>query len=144
MNTPPRSLAPSACGGRRLSDRTTGSRVSTRRGLRPTKSRLKTSRDCAAKPTVRYNGLSARILAACDQARSLSGIASRVGDAETEHAIRSCLQVLIDYGHVVEIEGLYLALFVMRNRSVMVGECVRNDDILAHAPAPSELLLHSL
>ena len=112
--------------------------------IAPDEVEIEDSRDCAAKPTVRYNGLSARILAACDQARSLSGIASRVGDAETEHAIRSCLQVLIDYGHVVEIEGLYLALFVMRNRSVMVGECVRNDDILAHAPAPSELLLHSL
>jgi ribosomal peptide maturation radical SAM protein 1 len=112
--------------------------------IAPDEVEIEDARDCAAKPVVRYDGLPARILASCDQARSLSGIASHAGAAATEQTIRSCLQGLIDYRHVVEIEGLYLTLAVMRNRSAMVGECVRNEPVPANAPAPSELLLHPL
>jgi ribosomal peptide maturation radical SAM protein 1 len=110
----------------------------------PDEVEIEDSRDCAVQPSVRHFGLPARIIALCDQARSLSGLAANVGGMETEPAVLSCLQNLIDCGHVVEIEGLYLTLAVMRNRSAMIGERVRDDHIPADAPTASELLLHSL
>jgi ribosomal peptide maturation radical SAM protein 1 len=105
---------------------------------------IRDTRDCATKPSTRYFGMEARVLAACDQARSLSGVARQLGGIATDQAILSCLQDLIDCGHVVEMEGSFLTLAVMRNRSAMIGECVRDDNIGANAAVTPEPLLHSV
>ena len=114
------------------------------RWVAPDEVEIEDTRDCAVKASVGHFGLPARILAMCDQARSLSGLAAKLCGIEAEGTIRSCLHALMDDGHVIEIEGLYLTLAVMHNRSAMVGECVRDGDIPANAPAAAKLLLHSL
>ena len=114
------------------------------RWVAPDEVEIEDTRDCAVKASVGHLGLPARILAACDQARSLSGLAEKLAGMETEETVRSCLHALMADGHVIEIEGLYLTLAVMHNRSAMLGECGRDDDIPANAPVAAELLLHSL
>ncbi len=103
---------------------------------------IRDSRHCATEPSLHLSGVAAQVLAACDQARSLSGVARRLGSAAAAQTILSCLRDFVDCGHIVEMEGLFLTLAVMRNRPAMMGECVRDDDIGADAAVAADPLLH--
>jgi ribosomal peptide maturation radical SAM protein 1 len=105
---------------------------------------MRDSRDCAAEPARRVSGLAARVLAACDQARSLSGVARHLRGVATDRTILACLQDFMDRAYVVEMEGLFLTLAVMGNRAAMIGECARDDDIGADAAVAADPLLYSV
>jgi ribosomal peptide maturation radical SAM protein 1 len=103
---------------------------------------IRDSRDCATEPTLHLSGSAARVLGACDQAHSLSGVARCLGGATAGQTILSCLQDFLDRGLVIEMEGLFLTLAVMRNRPAMMGEYVRDGDIGADAAVAADPLLH--
>ena len=98
-------------------------------------------RPCAAEPRLHLSGVAAQVLAACDQASSLSKIARHLGGMAADHTILSCLRDFSGRGHVVEMEGLFLTLAVMRNRPAMMGERVRDEDIRSDAAAAADPLL---
>jgi magnesium-protoporphyrin IX monomethyl ester (oxidative) cyclase len=101
------------------------------------------TRACAAAGAHALHGLAARVLAACDTGRSLSGVVRDVGGAP-EADVSACLSDLIDRLLVIEIEGRFLTLAVMDGRSAMTGDQIRDASDGTDAPLPADALLRDL
>jgi ribosomal peptide maturation radical SAM protein 1 len=83
---------------------------------------IEDSRPCASEPLRHFSGLAANVLAACDQARSLSQITRYLRAVATEENVLSCVRDLSERNLMIEMEGLFLTLAVMRNRPAMMGD----------------------
>jgi ribosomal peptide maturation radical SAM protein 1 len=110
--------------------------------LAPDEAIVHDSRPSAADATLHVSGLPARILAACDQARSLSSLVRHLASGEAEADLAPHLREFARRGLVIEMEGLFLTLAVMRNRGTMTLEDARDADVRADAAEAAEPLLH--
>jgi ribosomal peptide maturation radical SAM protein 1 len=110
--------------------------------LAPDEVAIRDSRPSAVEAALHLSGLPARILAACDQARSLSGLVRYLENADAEPAVVSHLQDFVRRGLVIEIEGLFLTLAVMRDRPVTIRGGRRDADTRTDAAIAAEPLLH--
>lgn len=77
------------------------------------------TRLCATQPIHHFSGLAARLYALCDSVQSAQGIARAhiYGAAEAE--IKTILQDFTDRKLMVEMQGHYLGLAIVKNRDVM-------------------------
>jgi hypothetical protein len=77
---------------------------------------IRDTRPCAVKPTHILNRVGSKLYLACDVARSVDSLFREFGAIVGESAIRAELQQLLAAKLMVELEGQYLSLAVMRNR----------------------------
>jgi ribosomal peptide maturation radical SAM protein 1 len=77
---------------------------------------IRDTRPCAVKPTHILNRVGSKLYLACDVARSVDSLCREFGAIVGESAIRAELQQLLAAKLMVELEGQYLSLAVMRNR----------------------------
>jgi ribosomal peptide maturation radical SAM protein 1 len=79
------------------------------------------SRACAVSPSHRLMGTSASIYLLCDAARSFAALARELSHQADPAEIRYELQQLMSAKLLVEMDGQYLSLAVMRNRAARKG-----------------------
>jgi len=74
------------------------------------------TRPCAVRPAHRLKGLAADICCLCDTARSIDDLAGELGDHVSRAEIRKTVDTLVADKLMVEGNGKYLTLAIMRNR----------------------------
>jgi ribosomal peptide maturation radical SAM protein 1 len=78
---------------------------------------LQDTRECAVAPVHRLDGLAAEVYLLCDQAQGLSTLVEKVGGGANESLIRKTLLDLQQVRLMVEMDGKYLSLAVIRDRA---------------------------
>ncbi len=86
------------------------------------------SRDCAVASKHWLDGLSARLLLACDLAQSRRALDGRFGSEYGTEVVGETLTKLLDAKLVVQVDNVFLSLPVIRNRPVETVETERDAD----------------
>lgn len=98
--------------------------------------RVVDTRPCSPCAERRLSGIHARIYLACDEAKAPGRLAAELGGLGQEQAISTALNELIDAKLMIEMEGRYLSLAVLRNRAV-TPERRRSDVYISISKAAS-------
>ena len=75
------------------------------------------TRACAKKPAFVLTGLDAKLYLACDSAQTSASAARKLGDATNELEVCEMLRSFRDARLMIEMDGRYLSLAVLRNRA---------------------------
>ena len=75
------------------------------------------SRGCAVMPRYRLEGREAEVYMLCDVAQTFTSLVRELGCHRNERQIREALDTLLNAKLMIEVEGYYLSLAVMRNRA---------------------------
>jgi ribosomal peptide maturation radical SAM protein 1 len=99
---------------------------------------IQDTRDIAAAPRHRVEGLGARIYLACDRGQTVRGLANTLGAGEA--AIRAELATLQDRKLVLDISNRFLSLAVFRKRpETTAGESVYAESAVRPTAYPEQL-----
>jgi hypothetical protein len=89
------------------------------------------TRPCAVKRTHVLSGIAAKIYLLCDTFQTISGLSQKLDVNVVDHEISALLRGFLAAKLMIEMEGHYLSLAVMRNRADSVV-------IVDHTPEPNE------
>jgi ribosomal peptide maturation radical SAM protein 1 len=103
--------------------------------------RIEDTRSCAGETAPRFPSVPAKLYAACDSARSIPHLARVLDGGATETSVRGMLDDFRRRKLMVEMDGHYLSLAVVKNRSMRPSTGVYYEDIAGRETAPSEPLL---
>jgi ribosomal peptide maturation radical SAM protein 1 len=103
---------------------------------------VKDTRPCAIAPEHRLEGLAAELYLLCDNIRGLPGLLRELAARADDPAVRDVLDRLIAAGLMAEMEGQYLSLAVVRDRSARPATSVTHGDLPVLQAADPRQLLH--
>jgi ribosomal peptide maturation radical SAM protein 1 len=75
------------------------------------------TRACALRPTHVFTGLDAKLYLECDKSQTPASIARKFGSSISERELRTRLDCFLDARLMAEMDGRYLSLAVLRNRT---------------------------
>jgi ribosomal peptide maturation radical SAM protein 1 len=100
------------------------------------------TRPCALAPEHRLDGLAAKVTLLTDQVRGLAGLCRELAGEADEPAVRATLDRLCAAKLMVEMDGQYLSLAVVRDRAPRAGFEERHVDLPLETAAATQPLLH--